>query len=258
MSKSRSPINVLFGLICFGIIYGSLFPFQFSLDLPEGVITQFLSSWRSAPSRGDILGNIALFVPFGLVAYLLSIQPGQGGEGGARRACTESLDLVEVPHHLLPVRGERPHVLGLFGRVGEAHGVALGLFDRLKPDPVAGPNQGKLNLKLTGTLPLVGAIRIMALRDRVEDTGTLDRISGLHARGVLDDDEQDYLCGAYGHISAMLLRQQLEDYRAGLSPGNHVPLEALSERERDMLVDSFKAIRALRSRLREELTGEIF
>ena len=47
-------------------------------------------------------------------------------------------------------------------------------------------------------------------------------------------------------------------YRAGVPPGNHVPLEALSERERDILVDSFKAIRALRSRLREELTGEIF
>ena len=152
----------------------------------------------------------------------------------------------------------RPFFLREMFKVDEEHGVALGLFDRLKPDPLAGPNQGKLNLKLTGTLPLVGAIRIMALRDRIEDTGTLDRISSLHARGVLDDDEQDYLCGAYGHISAMLLRQQLEDYRAGLSPGNHVPLEALSERERDMLVDSFKAIRALRSRLREELTGEIF
>jgi len=143
-------------------------------------------------------------------------------------------------------------------KVDEEHGVALGLFHRLKPDPLAGPNQGKLNLKLTGTLPLVGAIRIMALRDRVEQTGTLDRIDGLHARGVLDDDEQDYLRGAYGHISAILLRQQLQDWRAGLTPGNHVPLEALSEREKDMLVDGFKAIRALRSRLREELTAEIF
>jgi signal-transduction protein with cAMP-binding, CBS, and nucleotidyltransferase domain len=152
----------------------------------------------------------------------------------------------------------RPFFLRQLFKVDEEHGVALGLFDRLKPDPLAGPNQGKLNLKLTGTLPLVGAIRIMALRERIEETGTLDRIAGLHARGVLDSDETDYLRGAYGHISAMLLRQQLQDYRAGSPPGNHVPLEALSERERDMLVDGFKAIRALRSRLRQELTGEIF
>jgi CBS domain-containing protein len=143
-------------------------------------------------------------------------------------------------------------------KVDEEHGVALRLFDRLKPDPLPGPNQGKLNLKLTGTLPLVGAVRIMSLRNRIEETGTLTRIAGLHARGVLDDDEKDYLSGAYRHISALLLRQQLEDYRAGVHPGNHVPMDALSEREKDMLVGGFKAIRAFRARLRQELTAEIF
>lgn len=151
-----------------------------------------------------------------------------------------------------------PFFLRELFKVDEEHGVALGLFDRLRPDPLPGPNQGKLNLKLTGTLPLVGAVRIMALRERVEDTGTLNRIADLHGRGVLDDDEQDYLSGAYRHISALLLRQQLRDYRAGLRPGNHVPVDALSKREKNMLVNGFKAIRALRSRLRNELTAEIF
>jgi signal-transduction protein with cAMP-binding, CBS, and nucleotidyltransferase domain len=101
-------------------------------------------------------------------------------------------------------------------------------------------------------------MRILALRERIEDTGTLQRIAKLHACGVLDGDEQDYLSGAYRHISALLLRQQLEDYRAGLPPGNHVPLDALSKREKDMLVNGFKAIRTFRARLREELTAEIF
>jgi signal-transduction protein with cAMP-binding, CBS, and nucleotidyltransferase domain len=151
-----------------------------------------------------------------------------------------------------------PFFLRELFKVDEEHGVALGFFDRLRTDPLPGPNHGKVNLKLTGTLPLVGAVRIMALRDRIENTGTLDRIAGLHASGVLDNDEQDYLSGAYRHISALLLRQQLEDYRAGLPPGNHVPLEALSKREKDMLVAGFKAIRALRARLRGELTAEIF
>ena len=152
----------------------------------------------------------------------------------------------------------QPFFLRELFKVDEEHGVALGLFDRLKADPLPGPNQGKLNLKLTGTLPLVGAVRIMALRDGIESTGTLDRIDGLHERGVLDDDEQDYLIGAYRHISAIMLRQQVQDCRAGFPPGNHVPLDALSEREKDMLVDGFKAIRAFRSRLRQELTAEIF
>ena len=153
-----------------------------------------------------------------------------------------------------------PHPLFLreLFKVDEEHGVALGLFGRLRPDPLPGPHQGKLNLKLTGTLPLVGAVRIMALREQVEDTGTLQRIGVLHARGVLDDDEQDYLSGAFRHLSALLLRQQLEDHRAGSEPGNHVPRNALSKREKDMLVDGFKAIRAFRSRLRHELAADIF
>jgi signal-transduction protein with cAMP-binding, CBS, and nucleotidyltransferase domain len=187
-------------------------------------------------------------------------------QGLSLRYCDIFFDFACVYGSGKLARGLREHITALaphafflreLFKVDEEHGVALRLFDRLKPDPLPGPNQGKLNLKLTGTLPLVGAVRIMALRDRIEETGTLDRIAGLHAHGVLDDDEQDYLSGAYRHISALLLRQQLEDYRAGLPPGNHVPLDALSEREKDMLVDGFKAIRAFRSRLRHELTAEI-
>ncbi len=149
-----------------------------------------------------------------------------------------------------------PFFLRELFKVDEEHGVALGLFDRLKRDPLPGPNQGKLNLKLTGTLPLVGAVRVLALRERIRETGTLDRMARLHGSGVLDDDEHDYLAGAYRHISRLLLRQQLESFRAGETPGNHVPLEALSERERDMLVDAFKAIRGFRSRVRHELMAD--
>ena len=163
----------------------------------------------------------------------------------------------ELRSHIMAL-APHPYFLRELFKVDEEHGVALGLFERLKTDPLPGPNQGRLNLKLTGTLPLVGAVRVMALRERIEKRSTLGRIDALHRKGVLDDDEQDYLSGAYRHISALLLRQQLEDFRNGREQGNHVPLEALSVREKDMLVDGFKAIRAFRARLRSELTAEIF
>jgi signal-transduction protein with cAMP-binding, CBS, and nucleotidyltransferase domain len=72
------------------------------------------------------------------------------------------------------------------------------------------------------------------------------------------DDEEDYLSGAYRQISMLTLRQQLEDIRAGLPPGNHAPRNALSKREKDILAVGFKAVRGFRSRLRCELTAEIF
>ena len=188
-------------------------------------------------------------------------------QGLALRYCDIFFDFKCVYGNGMLTRRLREHITALaphplflreLFKVDEEHGVALGLFDRLRPDPLPGPNRGKLNLKLTGTLPLVGAVRIMALREGVEDTGTLQRMDALHARGVLDDDEQDYLSGAFRHISSLVLRQQLADFRAGLQPGNHVPRNALSKREKDMLVDGFKAIRAFRSRLRHELAADIF
>lgn len=188
------------------------------------------------------------------------------GQGLALRYCDIFFDFscvhgsgdltLELRRHVAALA---PHPLFLreLFKLDEVHGVALGLFDRLKRDPLPGSNQGKLNLKLTGTLPLVGAARILALRERIGETGTLERMARLQAGGVLDGDEHDYLRGAYRHLSGLLLRQQLEDRARGVVPGNHVPPERLSKREKDMLVDAFKAIRGLRGRIRQELMADI-
>ena len=48
------------------------------------------------------------------------------------------------------------------------------------------------------------------------------------------------------------------DFQADEPVNNYVPPEALSTRERDMLIDAFKAIAALRDRVRTEFTGDVF
>ena len=76
----------------------------------------------------------------------------------------------------------------------------------------------------------------------------------LHEAGHLDDDEVDYLRGALEHITNLLLRQQLEDHRRGNPVENHVSPDVLSEREKDILVDAYKAIRAFHTRLGKLVT----
>jgi signal-transduction protein with cAMP-binding, CBS, and nucleotidyltransferase domain len=137
-------------------------------------------------------------------------------------------------------------------------GVALGLFGRLREEKRDPKHKGEINLKYSGTLPLVQCIRLLALREGVEETSTLGRIDALHALGVLDKNQQDYLRGAFHHIAALLLRQQVADSRANMNVGYFVQVSDLSERERDMLVDSLKAIADLRKRVHGEFTGEIF
>lgn len=141
---------------------------------------------------------------------------------------------------------------------GKEHGVALGWFGRFVTEKEDMDHLGAINLKHTGTLPLVEALRLLALREGVSATATLNRLTALRDRGILDVDEADYLIGAYHHITHLLLRQQLADFRSGKQLSNYVHPNALSQRERDILVDSFKAIDRLRDRLRGAFTGDVF
>jgi VanZ family protein len=55
------------------ILYGSFYPFIYYAhdDAPGGAVAAFLASWQEAPSsRGDVLANIALYLPYGFFAVL--------------------------------------------------------------------------------------------------------------------------------------------------------------------------------------------
>jgi len=101
-------------------------------------------------------------------------------------------------------------------------------------------------------------VRLLALREGIEAGPTLARIEALAAAGVLEADEQDYLSGAFRHIAHLLLRQQLRDHAAGAPTGYYIAPKSLSKREKDYLRDCLRAIRAFRSRIRSEFTGEVF
>lgn len=139
------------------------------------------------------------------------------------------------------------------------HGPALGWFRRfitMKESDAAG-YKGYLNLKHSGTLPLVEAMRLLCLREGLTINPTLERMAALEERGILATDEADYLRGAYRHISQLLLRQQIADFQAGRPVTNYVHPRSLTRRETDMLKDSFEAIHRLRARMRSEFTGDV-
>jgi signal-transduction protein with cAMP-binding, CBS, and nucleotidyltransferase domain len=138
------------------------------------------------------------------------------------------------------------------------HSVALGIFGHLRTE-TRPQHRGKwINLKYQGSLPLVEGVRLYALRAGIADTSTLERIDALHGKGILSDNEEDYLTGAFRLITDLLLRQQIADFKAGREVGNLVPEAALTRREKDMLIDCFRAISRFRDRIKNDITGEIF
>lgn len=203
-----------------------------------------LSQWRAqtrrwvARSEGQVLRLADIFFDF-VCVY---------GTGTMTAELREYITAISA----------QPFFLREMYKVDQHHKVALGPFGRLLPERGKGPHRGSIDLKLAGTLPLVEAIRILALQQGVSETATLERIAALYQQGVLSRDERDALEQAYRHIARLLLRQQLENVEADREPGNHVPIRALSRLEKDQLVAGFRAIRALRSRVHTALTGELF
>ena len=62
-SITRRPVAIVAAFIA----YGSLYPFEFSApENASAMFRAFLEDWRLWTSRGDVLGNVGLFVPFGL------------------------------------------------------------------------------------------------------------------------------------------------------------------------------------------------
>lgn len=52
------------------IVYGSLYPFNFTIPIAHGEAwTKLFSDWSLLFSRMDALGNLLLFIPFGLVGF---------------------------------------------------------------------------------------------------------------------------------------------------------------------------------------------
>jgi len=141
--------------------------------------------------------------------------------------------------------------------VQQEHGVALGKFGRLTIQQDS-PYKGKIDLKYQGLLPFVEAVRLLALREGMNETSTLGRIEELHASGILGNDEKDSLSNAFHNLTTFILRQQIKDFNDKLQVSTYVSPDSLSVSEKDDLVDSLRAINELRGRVHAEFTGDIF
>mgnify|MGYP000850452514 CR=1 FL=1 len=158
----------------------------------------------------------------------------------------------ELRGFVTPLIAEHRNFLRDIEDLQKDYATGLGWFGRIRTES---DRRGEINLKYRGTLPLVDSVRILALLHRVPATSTTARIDGLAEKGVLSRDEQDELQGASRHITRLLLRQQLADFKAGRTVGNHVPLRAMSRMEKSRLVDSFRAIERIREKVAVDIGG---
>ena len=163
----------------------------------------------------------------------------------------------QLRDHVTRVMGESQGFLRELYRDEADHGTALGWFNRLIVEKTD-DHKGEINIKMNGTLPLVEFVRLLALRDGIAETVTTTRIEKLAACGTLSDDQRDYLLEAFSHMTTLLLRQQIADFRSGRKVTNYINPGDLSRMDREHLVEAFRSIEHLRAKVRAEFTGDVF
>ena len=216
--------------------------------------------WRKTMSQWikqiGLWGRKHHFVAIRLADIFFDFRPVSGpdplkAERGAELAATLRRTVTDM------VRNNHLFLNGMYEEESE-RGVGLGFFTRFITEKELEEYKGYLSLKFTGLLPLVGAVRLLALREGIAETGTCARIDALHELGLLDTDETDYLGGAFRLLTEILLVQQVRDFKAGKKVGYYVHPDTITERQKDQLADSLKAIDHLRKRIRSDFTANVF
>lgn len=160
--------------------------------------------------------------------------------------------------HLIRLSTSAPAFLQAMVREHEGAGVGLGWFDRFVTMGRLSEHRGHINLKHTGTFPLVTAVRQLALLHGIPATGTLERLHALHQDRVISPAGLDSLTLACSVLAELILRHQLRQVREGRTPDYYVHPGELSRYQRRQLKQAMKSIRRLREQARTDISGQIF
>lgn len=123
----------------------------------------------------------------------------------------------------------------------------LGLFGRLRTE------NGRVDLKRGGLFPLVAGARVMALHQAIPATGTGERLSILLERGILPEADIQPLLAAQEGLARVILRQQVDDLKAGREPGTRVDPKRFSPAERQQVVTAVKQCNRLKQMMQDSL-----
>ncbi len=115
----------------------------------------------------------------------------------------------------------------------------LGLFRQIRAE------EGGVDLKKGGIIPIVSLARLFALEAGVEARPTLERLAGAARAGALSHEGSETLSEAFRFLLRLRLQDQLRTMRIGQPPGHKARLEDVSPLERRHLKETFLAIREM-------------
>jgi CBS domain-containing protein len=136
------------------------------------------------------------------------------------------------------------------------HKVPTGLLGQFLTER-AGMHRGEFDIKRSGLLFVVEAIRILALLHGIRETATLKRIAALVRGNFIHRDDGEYFEAAYLFLLHLALKVQTGNIISG-GQGTFINPKKLSRRERENLRHAFKAVSALQDLVATEFGELVF
>lgn len=112
----------------------------------------------------------------------------------------------------------------------------LNLFGRFQKE------DGRVDLKKGGLMPLFTGARVLALRHGVDGRSTAERLRGVHARGIGSSETIEAIVAAHEVLLRTVLDQQVVDARRGVPLSPRVEVERLGKRERAELKSAIEKV----------------
>ena len=178
------------------IAYGSLYPGDIS-EPDAGAVKRFLTDWNLLTSRGDMLGNVALFFPLGMAGILFTRKRFDSRIGFATLLFLAliysfSLQLAQVwlPSRSAALADVAWNMVGMAAGVATAHLMATRLSARGQPLDIASlvPLVVLVLWLLTELLPLVPSLDIQKFKDALKPLFLVFSFSfpaiTMHAAGI--------------------------------------------------------------------------
>lgn len=155
------------------------------------------------------------------------------------RAVTESGLFEEPLRHFVNQSIERNRFfLRILARSGMDHQLPLGFMREFVVEK-SGEYTAELDLDTKVMQPVVQAVRVLALDQRVEATGTFDRLEEVTARGLLHRELADDLHEAFGFLTLLRISRYLEARARDSQPDVNLDASSLNKLQRKMLKDTF-------------------
>jgi CBS domain-containing protein len=171
-------------------------------------------------ANGEELLNVHIFVDF-------------------RAAHGDNALAARVRSHLTEQAARSSKFLFAMAQAAASIRAPLGLFGQFVT------HEGRLDIKISGLLPLTAAVRTLALKHRIAATGTAERLDALAEGGHMNAEEARAFKESHELMVRLLVRQQVADLQAGRPIGNRLDPKAFRPHERRRLKEAFKAINGL-------------